>query len=117
MAVFACLLSLQACGFFRSPEENRILSLSPAENFDETHRLVMKGRYEVATRRLRQIVENTSPRNGYRDAAMFWLGFCCRETGDPYGSRTWYRRLIAEFPDSSYVPLAKERLRLLSTSP
>ena len=112
-----CLLSLQGCAFFRTPEDTRILSLSPEENFDETHRLVMEGRYEAAIKRLHKIADNISPDNTYRDDAMFWLGFCYREIGDGYESGLWYRRLTDTWPESPYAPVAGERLRLLKAMP
>jgi tetratricopeptide (TPR) repeat protein len=46
----------------------------------------------------------------YTDSALFELGGLYAKAGQTEKSREMYERLTANFPDSSYVPLAREKM-------
>jgi len=108
------LISLAACGPLTGREKTGSKTVSHRERFNKAYRLVLRGRYDTARKRFRPIAESADPRNEYRDDAAFWLGYCFQELGDRYDAVRWYERLVADHPESPYLPAARKRLERLN---
>lgn len=97
--------------YLEPPEKGKILICSP--HFDEI--LYRSGHLKKAAPHYQKALEHIKPDDANSAQKIAWillqLGNCMRE-GDPSKAIEMYKKLIVEYPDSSWVDLAKAYCKL-----
>jgi tetratricopeptide (TPR) repeat protein len=70
---------------------------------------VLKAEYPQAIRYFEMLAE--SKEKTLKDSALFNLAWLYEETGDNEKSRALYKQLLADFPDTMYSDLVREKVR------
>lgn len=77
------------------------LALMPDEQLQLADGLFLRGLYDMALREY-QVLVSEMPDHPRLDAALFRIGECKRELGDPRAAEEFYQRVAREHPDSPF---------------
>ena len=76
------------------------------EVYTAAYDLLNQRDYDAATQEFQHYL-NRFPQGQYASNSCYWLGKIANQNGDLEKSKTWFAKLISDYPDASKVPDAK----------
>jgi tol-pal system protein YbgF len=76
------------------------------EVYTAAYDLLNQRDYDAATQEFQHYL-NRFPQGQYASNSCYWLGKIANQNGDFEKSKTWFAKLISDYPDASKVPDAK----------
>ncbi len=79
---------------------------SEKEVYTAAYDLLNQRDYDAATKEFQYYLDRF-PQGQYASNSCYWLGKIANQNGDLEKSKTWFAKLISDYPDASKVPDAK----------